>query len=81
VAGQKIQPSITVQQARGRLDAALEKLEQAVEGAPAGGEKMSGLAAELSDARSEIAALEKKNAEVSMRLGSAIGKVKAIIGD
>ena len=42
---------------------------------------MSGLAAELSDARTEITALEKKNAEVSERLGSAIGKVKAIIGD
>ena len=63
------------------MDAALENLEQAVDVAPAGGEKMSGLAAELSDARAEIAALEKKNAEVSERLGSAIGKVKAIIGD
>ncbi|MBT3552942.1 MAG: DUF4164 family protein [Rhodospirillaceae bacterium] len=81
MADQKLQPSITVQQARGRLDAALEKLEKAVDGAPAGGDKMSGLAAELSDARTEITALEKKNAEVSERLGSAIGKVKAIIGD
>ena len=61
------------------MDAALEKLEKAVDGAPAGGDKMSGLAAELSDARTEITALEKKNAEVSERLGSAIGKVKAII--
>ncbi len=81
MADQKLQPSITVQQARSRLDAALEKLEKAVEGAPAGVDKMSGLAAELSDARGEIAALEKKNAEVSKRLGSAIGRVKAIIGD
>ena len=81
MADEKLQPSITVQQARGRLDAALVKLEKAVEGVPVGGDKMSGLAAELSDARSEIAALESKTVEVSERLGSAIGSLKAIIGD
>ena len=81
MADEKLQPSITVQEARGRLDAALVKLEKAVEGAPVGGDKMSGLAAELSDARSEIAALESKTVEVSERLGSAIGSLKAIIGD
>jgi hypothetical protein len=80
VADQKLQPSITVQQARSRLDAALERLEKAVDAAPAGGDKLSGLAAELSGARSEIAVLENKNSEVSERLGSAIGRVKAIIG-
>ena len=81
VADQKIPPSITVSQARGRLDAALERLEKAVAGGGPEGDKMSGLAAELSAARGEIDSLKNKNAEVSERLGAAIGKVKAMIGN
>ena len=81
VADQKIKPSISVQQARGRLDAAFERLEKAVEGSGPGGDKTSGLAAELSAARGEVDGLKNKNAEVSKRLGSTIGKIKAMIGD
>ena len=81
MADQKQQPAITVLQARSRLDAALERLEKAVEVSSGGGDKMSGLAAELTAARGEIDKLENKNAEVSERLGAAIGKVRTIIGD
>ena len=81
VADQKIPPSITVSQARDRLDAALERLDKAVEGGGPKGDKMSGLAAELSAARGEIDSLKNNNTEVSERLGAAISKVKTMIGN
>jgi|TARA_B100000315_G_scaffold239797_1_gene258989 hypothetical protein len=81
VAKQSQPPSINVQQARNRLDAALERLEKAFEKGPKDGGDQSGLAAELSTARDEIGSLKDSNKAVSKRIDSAIGKVRDLIGD
>jgi len=67
--------------AKARLDAALERLEQAAGQQSTGAEGQAKLAKDLGAAEGEIDSLKSAQAQVSERLDAAIGRVKALIGD
>ncbi len=84
MANQPLHFSGNVKESRSRVDAALERLEQAAgPGGPAAAEQaeLAELDNQLGTARGEIARLQGANEQVSKRLDAAIGKVKALIGD
>ncbi len=67
-----------LQDAQGRLDKALSRLEKAATAPRVGGDAET-LKAELATARARRDALEGRTREVSDRLDSAIGRIKSLL--
>lgn len=69
-----------LEDAKHKLDAALDRLEAAAETAVAAGDT-SGLERELVRVRERCQALEWQSQEVSRRLDGAISRLRVILGD
>lgn len=72
-------------EASARLDAALDKLENAVRNrqpeADQAGQGDAALEAELAKLRADFAALQETSSTVSRRLDDAIGRLKGVLAD
>lgn len=73
--------SASMQQAKSRLETAMERLERAIQACTERSASQSGLTSELDAARAEIGRLKETNKVVSARLDAAIGRVKAVLQD
>jgi hypothetical protein len=74
-------PSATMQNAKSRLETAMDRLERAIE---TRAEKAAGQGAasvELDAARAEIGRLKETNKIVSARLDAAIGRVRVLLDE
>jgi len=68
--------------AQGRLEAALARLETALEGStPKDGGEVDELTRELQSARDELARYKDQNQQVSDRLDAAIGRMRTVLGE
>jgi len=74
-------PTASMQHAKSRLDAAMDRLERAIESRADKVDGQGAVANELDAARAEIGRLKETNKVVSARLDAAIGRVKAILQD
>jgi hypothetical protein len=68
-----------MQTAKSKLDAALNRLEKAIDTTPILASGSDELAKELVAAKAEISQLREKNQTVSAKLDGAIGRVKEIL--
>jgi len=68
-----------MQAAKSKLDAALTKLEKAIDTKASSADGSGALGKELSAAKAEISQLKEKNQEDSTRLDGAIGRMKEIL--
>ncbi len=73
--------SNNVQQAKSRLETAIERLERAVESKAASAGAQQQTDSELAAARAEIARLKDSNKAVTARLDAAIGRVKVLLDE
>ena len=74
-------PSNNVQQAKSRLETAIERLERAVEARAGSTGTQVQTASELAAARAEISRLKDSNRAVTARLDAAIGRVKVLLDE
>jgi hypothetical protein len=74
-------PSASVQQAKSRLETAVERLERAIEARAGRLSAPSDTNGELTAARTEIGRLKETNRTVTARLDAAIGKVKVLLDE
>lgn len=75
-------PSTSLQQAKTRLEAAIDRLERALaQRAPATPAASAESDRALEEARAEVQKLRETNSTVAARLDATIGKVKALIDE
>jgi hypothetical protein len=75
------QPSATLQQAKMRLESAVERVEQALTTRRSPTADGGADASELTEARAEIGQLREKQETVSRRLDAAIGRMKVLLDE